>query len=153
MRYLDADERSTLRISEGGPEVNIISEAGLYTLILRSNKPEAKLFKRWVTHEVLPSIRKHGAYMTPETIEKVLNVAQGLGFTEKAASGNTVVRWARARGYLKSFSFVATSCDEPCPNVDHELARPNPFTEGCRYYRHPEGKAFFFLRGGRDPES
>jgi prophage antirepressor-like protein len=63
VKVLDDDERSTLRISEGGPEVNIISEAGLYSLILRSNKPEAKNFKRWITHEVIPSIRKLGAYI------------------------------------------------------------------------------------------
>ena len=45
--------------------MGIISEAGLYSLIIRSRKPEAKAFKRWVTHEVLPSIRKTGAYLSP----------------------------------------------------------------------------------------
>ena len=72
IRALDDDEKSTLRISEGGPEANIISEPGLYSLVIRSNKSEARQFKRWITHEVLPSIRKHGAYMTAETIEKAL---------------------------------------------------------------------------------
>lgn len=72
IRALDEDEQSTLRISEGGPERNIINEAGLYTLIIRSNKTEAKQFKRWVTHEVLPSIRKHGGYLTPEKMEEAL---------------------------------------------------------------------------------
>jgi hypothetical protein len=62
IRGLDDDEKSTLRISEGGPERNIINEPGLYSLIIRSNKPEAKKFKRWITHEVLPSIRKTGQY-------------------------------------------------------------------------------------------
>lgn len=62
LRGLDEDEKSTLRISEGGPERNIISEAGLYSLIIRSHKPEAKKFKRWITHEVLPAIRKTGKY-------------------------------------------------------------------------------------------
>ena len=62
LRNLDNDEKSTLRISEGGPERNIINEPGLYSLIIRSNKPEAKKFKRWITHEVLPSIRKNGRY-------------------------------------------------------------------------------------------
>ena len=62
LRALDADEKSTLRISEGGPEVNIINEPGLYSLVIRSNKPEAKQFKRWITHEVLPSIRKTSTY-------------------------------------------------------------------------------------------
>lgn len=62
IRSLDDDEKSTLRISEGGPERNIINEPGLYSLIIRSNKPEAKKFKRWITHEVLPAIRKTGQY-------------------------------------------------------------------------------------------
>jgi prophage antirepressor-like protein len=72
LRALDPDEKSTLRISEGGPEVNVINEAGLYTLVIRSNKPEAKAFKRWVTHEVLPSIRKHGIYATDNVIEQII---------------------------------------------------------------------------------
>ena len=51
----------------------IINESGLYSLILGSKLPGARKFKRWVTSEVLPSIRKHGAYMTDETIEQVLS--------------------------------------------------------------------------------
>lgn len=56
----------------GGKSPLIISEAGLYGLALKSRKPEAKEFKRWVTHEVLPSIRKHGAYATEATIDRIL---------------------------------------------------------------------------------
>ena len=52
--------------------MTIINESGLYSLVLSSKLPTAKKFKRWVTNEVIPSIRKHGAYMTPETLEKVL---------------------------------------------------------------------------------
>lgn len=72
IRALDDDEKSTLRISEGGPERNIINEAGLYSLIIRSNKPEAKNFKRWITHEVLPSIRETGSYSMPTTLEDLI---------------------------------------------------------------------------------
>lgn len=54
-------------------ETIIVSESGLYNVILRSDKPEARKFKRWVTHEVLPSIRRHGAYLTTETMEKAMN--------------------------------------------------------------------------------
>ena len=50
----------------------VINESGLYSLIISSKLPKAKQFKHWITAEVLPSIRKHGAYMTPETIESVL---------------------------------------------------------------------------------
>lgn len=56
----------------GGKSPLIISEAGLYSLALKSRKPEAKEFKRWVTHEVLPSIRKHGIYATETTIDQIL---------------------------------------------------------------------------------
>ena len=50
----------------------LINESGLYSLILSSKLPTAKQFKRWVTAEVIPSIRKHGAYMTPETLEAAI---------------------------------------------------------------------------------
>lgn len=74
---LDEDEVSNLRSTEIGPEFGgkaplIISEAGLYSLILKSRKPEAKAFKRWITHDVIPAIRKHGGYMTPEKVEEAL---------------------------------------------------------------------------------
>ena len=59
---LDDDEKSTLASTEGGPSRNIISESGLYTLIMTSRKPEAKKFRRWVTGEVIPAIRKAGSY-------------------------------------------------------------------------------------------
>lgn len=58
--------------SNGGRAPLIISEPGLYKLVMRSRKQEAKEFRRWVTHEVLPSIRKHGAYMTQQTLDKAL---------------------------------------------------------------------------------
>ena len=69
---LDADEVTKFDLGGLSGESNIVSESGLYNVILRSDKPKAKKFRRWVTHEILPSIRKHGAYMTPLTIEKFL---------------------------------------------------------------------------------
>ena len=82
-RGLDEDEVANLpNWQNGGKTPLIISEAGLYSLILRSRKPEAKAFKRWVTHEVLPSIRRDGGYMvarkdeTPEeTMARALLIA------------------------------------------------------------------------------
>lgn len=66
-KVLDADEKGTysVRTPGGDQRVSIINEPGLYSLILRSRKPQAKEFKRWVTHEVLPTIRKTGAYIDP----------------------------------------------------------------------------------------
>ena len=68
---LDEDERAMFNIGRQG-ETNIINESGLYNVIIRSDKPEAKPFRKWVTSEVLPSIRKHGAYMTPEKLHEVI---------------------------------------------------------------------------------
>ena len=56
----------------GATKTALINESGLYSLVLSSKLPTAKKFKRWVTSEVLPSIRKHGAYMTPQKIEEAL---------------------------------------------------------------------------------
>lgn len=53
-------------------EVNCINEAGLYKLVMRSDKPEAQEFQNWVASEVLPSIRKHGMYMTPQVAQEVI---------------------------------------------------------------------------------
>ena len=66
---LEDDEKGVSQIDTlGGKQTMVvINESGLYNVILRSDKPEAKPFRKWVTSEVLPSIRKHGAYMTTET--------------------------------------------------------------------------------------
>ena len=71
VKRLDDDERSRFNLGRQGM-TNCINEYGLYNLILASRKPEAKTFKRWITHEVLPDIRKHGAYLTPAKLEEVL---------------------------------------------------------------------------------
>jgi anti-repressor protein len=72
---LDEDEADThtVRTSSQRREMTIISEPGFYKLVLKSRKSEAKAVQRWVTHEVLPAIRKHGAYMTEPTIQKVID--------------------------------------------------------------------------------
>lgn len=64
IKALDDDEKSTVRISDGagGPERNAINESGMYALIMRSNKPEAKRFRKWVTSEVLPQLMRTGSY-------------------------------------------------------------------------------------------
>ncbi len=71
---VDDDDKGVSKIDtpSGIQEMTIINESGLYSLVLSSKLPNAKKFKRWVTSEIIPSIRKHGAYMTPETLEKVL---------------------------------------------------------------------------------
>ena len=72
-KHVDADDRASLKLGLTGSAVNIINESGLYSLILKSRKPEAKAFKRWVTSEVLPAIRKNGGYMTPEVAQQAID--------------------------------------------------------------------------------
>lgn len=78
--HIDAEDKRGERIvTPSGNQVTIvINESGLYSLILSSKMPNAKRFKRWVTSEVLPAIRKHGAYMTDEKAFDVVNNKDGL---------------------------------------------------------------------------
>lgn len=71
---VDVEDKGVSKIDtpSGTQEMIIINESGLYSLVLSSKLPSAKKFKRWVTSEVLPSIRKHGAYMTPETLQAAI---------------------------------------------------------------------------------
>ncbi|MDQ7789591.1 MAG: phage antirepressor KilAC domain-containing protein [Clostridia bacterium] len=73
---LDDDEKGTIILNDGtpgNPNMAIVNEPGLYSLILASRKPEARVFKRWVTHEVLPSIRQTGMYaIVPKTLPEAL---------------------------------------------------------------------------------
>lgn len=68
MTGLDADERTLYQIQKGFRSVSLISESGLYKLVMRSNKPEARAFQDWVTREVLPAIRKDGGYIKGEEL-------------------------------------------------------------------------------------
>lgn len=75
LRRLEKDEFSSTEVIDSvgrKQQIRIVNEPGLYSLISGSRKPEAKVFKRWVNHEVIPSIRKHGIYMTPAKIEQIL---------------------------------------------------------------------------------
>lgn len=83
LRLLDDDEKGVHSVHTlGGDQlVSVINEAGLYSLILRSRKPEAKAFKRWITHDVLPAIRKTGSYGSPTGLsfeEMTAHVIEGL---------------------------------------------------------------------------
>lgn len=73
LKRLDDDERARFNLGRQG-ETNIVNEYGLYSLVLSSRKPEAKEFKRWITHEVLPSLRKYGTYSMdiPRTLPDAL---------------------------------------------------------------------------------
>ena len=75
LSHLDDDEKGIISNDTPGgkQEMSIISEPGLYSLILRSRKPEAKAFKQWIIHEVVPSIRKRGLYATEAVMDRILD--------------------------------------------------------------------------------
>ena len=98
---LDNDEKSTVRLTDGGPEHNIINEPGLYRLLLRSKKKSAKRFQRWLAHDVVPQIRKTGSYSLkpepyklPQTyLEALKKLVTSTEENEKLKAENTNVKY------------------------------------------------------------
>lgn len=96
---LDEDEKNTIVLTEGipgNPNKTIINEPGLYSLVLGSRKPEARAFKRWITHEVIPSIRKTGSYTAPGIDEKKQR-AEAMLMNAKTRTANM---WYKLGGLL-----------------------------------------------------
>lgn len=110
LERLDDDERSKLNLGRQG-ETNIVNEPGLYTLVLGSRKPEAKAFKRWITHEVLPSIRKTGAYATDS---RLMEAAQLLANCRNPAAIPALI------SVLSEYTGV-------------QIETPGPMWEGARF--------------------
>lgn len=73
-RRLDDDELTLIQAEgkRGRHRLNAVTEAGMYEVVLRSDKPEARTFRRWITHEVLPQLRRTGTYTTPQHSQPVL---------------------------------------------------------------------------------
>lgn len=76
--HVDDEDKADVVIHDGSQnrKYAAINESGLYSLILSSKLPSAKKFKRWVTSEILPSLRRHGAYITPEVIEQMVSSSE-----------------------------------------------------------------------------
>lgn len=86
-KRLDGDELTRLNLGSRAGETNFITESGLYAVILRSDKPNAKKFRKWVTSEILPSIRKTGSYGMPKTTGgQIQLLAQGYTELERAVN-------------------------------------------------------------------
>jgi len=113
---LDEDERSKFNLGRQG-EALAVNEPGLYALILGSRKPEAKVFKRWITHDVIPSIRKQGMYMTDSFVEMAMQDPDALitlisnykAEREKRRHAEQVVEQLRPKAEF--FDAVASSKD------------------------------------------
>lgn len=97
---LDDDEKGVITVDTlGGPqETVIISESGLYSLTLTSRKEEAKRFKRWITHEVLPAIRKTGGYAKPTADAERIQAAYRLASHVASIAAHTVFEAVLAEG-------------------------------------------------------
>lgn len=139
-RFLDDDDKGTHNVStpSGSQQMTIINESGLYSAILKSRKPEAKKFKKWVTSEVLPSIRKTGSYTAPVVIEKmtgkqeiqikhlVWNMASCFGHKESASQA--VWNVIRVHFGLKNFTDLpATRFEEAVAlleKLNRDIAEP-----------------------------
>jgi prophage antirepressor-like protein len=134
MAMVDDEDRQLYRRSEAPnfaevfpdqrvKSVNLVNESGLYSLILRSNVPGAKVFKRWVTREVLPSLRRTGAYSvvpTPVRIELTINALAELAHNEHVVpmAGRILAfkRWNKPRKGIEAF--VQLQIDAKLPGID-----------------------------------
>lgn len=119
--------------------MTVISEPGLYSLILRSRKPEAKAFKRWVTHEVLPSIRRHGVYATESMVDAMLADPEAMIRTLTALKEERAKRAqleAQAEAETPDRSASSSGCAETATlssgEAHHGTCPPKkPWTPGC----------------------
>ena len=152
---LDDDEKGAHSVSTPGgrQRMSIISESGLYSLILGSRKPEARAFKRWITHEVIPSIRKHGAYMTdslldaleahPEAVPEYLNRLR----SENARNRELTRRLRLALPKAEDYDAFVDPAD--CTNIRttaKELGVPEK-----QFTRYLEEKKYLFRDKNRKP--
>lgn len=92
LKRLDDDERARFNLGHPMNETNFVNEYGLYSLVLGSRKKDAKAFKRWITHEVIPSIRKTGSYTKPESVQLVTPAPPELSLTGLANTARVARR-------------------------------------------------------------
>ena len=161
---LDADEKgiSSIDTLGGKQRMAIINEPGLYSVILCSRKPEAKAFKRWITHEVIPAIRKHGGYMTKSLLEQVLeNPALIYEFARRMLAEqqkNERLKQELDRAKPKADYYDAFIHPESCTNIRataKELKVPEKmftaFLIRKRYlYRAPSGSLMPYAKAADD---
>lgn len=136
LTYLDDDEKgvTTNDTLGGAQQMAYVTEAGMYSLVLRSRKPEAKMFKRWITHDVLPQIRKTGAYAAPalsgpELMAKALLEAAE---TIKASDRKVLELTPKAEAFD---SFLSTNGDYSVNEAAKLLARDHNIVTGEKRLR------------------
>ena len=127
LERLDADEKAKFNLGLRGGDTGCVNEPGLYSLVLGSRKPEAKAFKRWITHEVIPSIRKTGGYIAGENqMSDDELVARALLMLKKKLEARNL-ELDQARGEIKQ-----KGRPNPAPGPQGFLLRPGAPGQGGR---------------------
>lgn len=157
IRNLDEDEKGTHNVSTLGGEqgVAIINESGLYACILKSRRPEAKAFRKWVTSEVLPAIRKRGAYRVPEPGSAppftTSNLAHGADLAVAAErTFRSFLRAARSSG-LPHARALAVANDKTRERTGLDMLRELGIEADPAAEPDPAGSAGEEEVGGRSP--
>ena len=135
---LDDDEKgvNTIDTPSGKQEMSIINESGLYALILRSRKPEAKRFRKWVTSEVLPAIRKTGAYSL--TITKAQQGELSALITERFPSGkDRPYAWSRFNNHFRLASYKNLPANRFGEACEYIKTMPEPVPAIPANYNYP----------------
>ena len=152
LSYLDDDEKGVISSDTlgGVQQMAYVTEAGMYSLVLRSRKPEAKAFKRWVTHDVLPQIRKTGAYNSapvltgPELMARALLEAQS---TIEAAEAEVKALTPKAEAFDV---FLSTDGDYSINEVAKILSRDDNILTGEHRLRDKLLEWRWMYRDGRN---
>lgn len=154
---LDEDEKgmSLVHTLGGNQNMTIINESGLYKVILRSDKPEAKKFTRWVTHEVLPTIRRTGAYMTPQAKQRDFTKDDYLR-AASIVSGCKNERLPYVLNFLEQAGFSVPEIQKPdTPKDDVDLvALLNQYTLDELYEKLSicRTSLYYYRKGIHDPQ-
>jgi len=143
LERLDDDEKGVSSIhTPGGPqEMTVVNESGLFNLVLGSRKPEAKRFKRWVTHEVLPSIRKTGAYAsagpfaslpapTHDKVNAILSIGEAISRVPGVKPG--IAMAATLTVIHENTGLAVDSLRKVLPAADEPICSLNPTQLGER---------------------
>jgi prophage antirepressor-like protein len=130
-KRLDGDEVTRFNLGGLSGESWIINESGLYNVILRSDKPEAVPFRRWVTHDVLPSIRKHGAYISDKSKQMAIEAKH------MNARARVAAQWTKIAGQVNIPEFKQICASYASEALAGVPVLPLP-TSGERHYKAGE---------------
>ena len=130
-KRLDGDEVTRFNLGGLSGESWIINESGLYNVILRSDKPEAVPFRRWVTHDVLPSIRKHGAYISDKAKQMAIEAKH------MNARARVAAQWTKIASQFNVPEFKQICASYASEALAGVPVLPLP-TSGVRHYKAGE---------------